>query len=87
MANLNPDKSTTANESGWLVPSPVAFAIAALGVTAAFVFAFWDFFLVQWHFALADPADWGHTLFIPLIALYVALLHRADLLEKPFLRV
>ena len=84
MANLNPDKSTTANESGWLVPSPVAFAIAALGVTAAFVFAFWDFFLVQWHFALADPADWGHTLFIPLIALYVALLHRADLLEKPF---
>ena len=70
--------------SGWHVPSPVAMGVAAAGLTAAFVFAFWDFFEVQYHFAMSQPADWGHTLFIPLIALYIVGLHRADLLSRPF---
>lgn len=71
-------------ESGWLVPSPVAALIAGAGLTAAIVFAFWDFFALQWHYAIKEPADWGHTLFIPLIAIYIVILHRANLFAKPF---
>ena len=77
-------QSTPRESSGWLIPGPVAMAVATAGVTGAIVFAFWDFFEVQYHFALAQPADWGHTLFIPLIALYIVGLHRADLLSGPF---
>jgi exosortase len=66
-----------------LTPAPWTIAIAVGVLVAAVVFAFWDFFAVQWHYATKEPADWGHTLFVPLIALYVVSLHRAELLAKP----
>ena len=74
------DQST----SGWIVPSPVAGSVIALAVLAAFGFAFRDFFSLQYHYATVNAADWGHTLFIPLIALYVVFLHKADLFARPF---
>ncbi|MCH2160680.1 MAG: exosortase/archaeosortase family protein [Phycisphaerales bacterium] len=84
MAHPKAIQDPNSASSGWLVPGPVAMGVAAASVTTAFVFAFWDFFEVQYHFAMAQPADWGHTLFIPLIALYIVGLHRSDLLERPF---
>lgn len=66
-----------------LAPASWALAIAFGVLAAAVVFAFWDFFAVQWHYATKEPADWGHTLFVPLIALYVVGLHRAELLAQP----
>ena len=84
---MNTTSQQTAGDTpdgGWLVPSPVAAIIAGIGLTAAVIFAFWDFFSVQWHYAMTEPADWGHTLFIPLIALYIVILHRANLFARPF---
>ena len=63
--------------NGLIVGGFVVF-VACLAV------AFSDFFLLQYHYATVEAADWGHTLFIPLIALYVVMLHRADLCERPF---
>lgn len=68
----------------WLVPGPVALGIAGVALLAAYWFAFEDFFLLQYHFATEEAADWGHTLFVPLIALYVVFIHRADLVAQPF---
>lgn len=70
--------------SGWLVPNPVVSAVVAIAIVAAFGFAFRDFFSLQFHYATVKASDWGHTLFIPLIALYVVFLHKADLFERPF---
>lgn len=69
-----------------IAPTPWSLAIASGVLVAAVLFAFWEFFAVQWHYAINQPADWGHTLFIPLIALYIVGLHRADLVAKPFQR-
>ena len=78
------DITDTIPSNDWLVPNVVAVCIAGVGLTAAITFAFWDFFAMQWHWATTQSADWGHTLFIPIIALYIAGLHRAELFEKPF---
>ena len=78
-ATTDPD-----SQRSWLVPGPVAVTVACIGLIAAFWFAFEDFFLLQYHYATEEAADWGHTLFVPLIALYVVFLHRADLVARPF---
>ncbi|MCP4740867.1 MAG: exosortase/archaeosortase family protein, partial [Actinomycetales bacterium] len=54
-------------------------------LTACLGVAFRDFFLLQYHYATVEAADWGHTLFIPLIALYVVLLHKVDLFKGPII--
>jgi len=77
-ANHRPDGD------GWIVPSPVAAAVVAVAIVGTFWFAFRDFFNLQVHYATKEAADWGHTLFIPLIALYVVFLHKADLFARPF---
>ena len=70
--------------SGWIVPTPIVGTVVAVAILAAFGFAFRDFFTLQYHYATVNASDWGHTLFIPLIALYVVFLHKADLFERPF---
>ena len=70
-----PDRDSITPSNGVMIAILVLFA-ACLGV------AFRDFFLLQYHYATVEAADWGHTLFIPLIALYVVLLHKADLFER-----
>lgn len=85
MADPNTTTETgSADERPWLVPGPIATAIACVGLLAAFWFAFGDFFRLQYHYATREATDWGHTLFVPVIALYVVFLHRADLLARPF---
>lgn len=75
---------TPGTEAGWLVPSPAVVAVIGVAIMASLFFAFRDFFLLQYHYATTDSADWGHTLFIPLIAVYVVFLHKADLFTRPF---
>lgn len=82
-----PDPSSKArpdDQEGWLVPSPVAAGVVAVAIVGTLWFAFRDFFALQVHYATAEAADWGHTLFIPLIALYIVFLHKADLFARPF---
>ncbi len=70
---------------GWLTPSNGMMFAALLFFAACVGIAFRDFFLLQYHYATVESADWGHTLFIPFIALYVVLLHRADLFDRPII--
>ena len=65
-----------------VTPSNGVMIAALILFTACLGIAFRDFFLLQYHYATVEAADWGHTLFIPLIALYVVLLHKADLFER-----
>ena len=69
----------------WLTPSNGVMIAVLVLLTACLGVAFRDFFLLQYHYATVEAADWGHTLFIPLIALYVVLLHKADLFEGPII--
>ncbi|MEE2972029.1 MAG: exosortase/archaeosortase family protein [Planctomycetota bacterium] len=78
------DPAESPPDEGWLVPRPIAIGIAGLAICAAIGFAFRDFFVLQYHYATKEAADWGHTLFVPLIALYVVLLHKSDLVSRPF---
>ena len=71
----DPARNPVTPSNGVLIAALVLFT-ACLGI------AFRDFFLLQYHYATVEAADWGHTLFIPLIALYVVLLHKADLFER-----
>ena len=70
-------------DAGWLAPSPVILAVIASAILFSLWFAFQDFFALQFHYATKEAADWGHTLFIPLIAIYVVFLHKADLFARP----
>ncbi len=56
----------------------------ALVVVGFLTWIFWDFVARQVMWAFMMPADWGHTLVIPLIAAYFIYLRRETLLEKPF---
>lgn len=50
---------------------------AVLLLTFGWVFS--DFLATQWRWAIRNPADWGHTLAIPLIAGYFVYLRREQL--------
>ncbi len=63
-------------------PSP-QIAIALVVLVIAFVSVFWVFFSTQFSWALSEPADWGHTLFIPAISCYFAYLRKDELLASP----
>ncbi len=69
-------------------PSVVALAPpqllgAGLLLLAAFVTVFWVFFSTQVKWALDEPADWGHTLFVPAISGYFIATRRQELLLAP----
>lgn len=53
-------------------------------VIAAFAFVFYHFFAKQVRWAFEEPADWGHTLVIPAMALYLAWIKRDELARVPF---
>lgn len=58
--------------------------LAATGlILLLLVGLFYNFFERQVLFALDEPADWGHTLIIPFIALYFVYLQRDRLLRTP----
>lgn len=45
---------------------------------------FFDFVRKQVSFAVTQPSDWGHTLIIPAVGLYLVWLRRDELLAAPF---
>lgn len=64
--------------------TPLSRRLLATGVIAALLAAlFFNFFYRQVQHALDKPSDWGHTLVIPLIALYFVYLQRERLAATP----
>lgn len=63
---------------------PRTAIIAGAVMLAAIVAVFWVFVKTQVRFAFEEPADWGHTLFVPFIAGYFAYMKRDELFAKPF---
>ena len=58
--------------------------LASVALLGAFVAVFWVFISNQFIYAFTEPADWGHTLFIPFISGYFVFLRREELFAKPF---
>ena len=56
----------------------------AVAVTALVFLDFWHFLYAQFRWAVTNPADWGHTLVIPLIAGWFVYLNRQKLTARPF---
>jgi len=69
-----------ASVSGGTSTPVMAIGAAVLGLTFVWVFA--DFLATQWRWAIRNPADWGHTLAIPLIAGYFVYLRREQLIAR-----
>lgn len=58
--------------------------VAGLVLLGALVAVFWIFVKSQVLHALAEPADWGHTLLVPFISGYFVWLRREELVARPF---
>lgn len=58
--------------------------VSGIVLGAVFTFVFWDFLRRQVASALAEQADFGHTLVVPFLAGYLVYLNRAKLLAAPF---
>jgi len=76
MSSVSPaiDKSAEGSRE-WQIRAAVA--TGALLLCLGFVFK--DFFASQFDWAVRKPADWGHTLLVPLMAFYLAWLNRAKI--------
>lgn len=78
---------TPTAENPSTIPSwrPLTAPIMAFSVLGMLVlWLFWDFFSRQVQWALAEQADWGHTLVIPFIAMYFIWLQREKLQQFSF---
>lgn len=64
--------------------TPAAAIGAGVVLLAALVAVFWVFVQTQARYAYTQPADWGHTIFIPVISGYFVYLRREELLAQPF---
>jgi hypothetical protein len=64
--------------------APHEAAIAGCVLLAALIAVFWVFTKQQVLQAFEQPADWGHTLFVPFMSGYFAWLKRDEILAKPF---
>jgi len=53
-------------------------------VLAAYAWIFWPFISKQVRWAIREPADWGHTLVVPAIAIYFVWFQRERLAKIPF---
>ncbi|MDZ4830002.1 MAG: exosortase/archaeosortase family protein [Phycisphaerae bacterium] len=78
------DSANALKPASTLVVTPRVAIIAGALVAAIFVAVFLYFFQAQITLALRAPADWGHTLIIPLISGYFIWLKREELLATPF---
>ncbi|MFN5495560.1 MAG: exosortase/archaeosortase family protein [bacterium] len=58
--------------------------IAGTLLLAALVAVFWVFVKQQVMQAFEQPADWGHTLFVPFMSAYFAYLKKDEILAQPF---
>jgi exosortase len=65
-------------------PAPAAVGAMLALLVGLMVAVFFDFFRQQVAFAVSQPSDWGHTLLIPAVAVYLAWLRRRQLLAVPF---
>ncbi len=80
----SPGARSAAGAAGGVVVSPAMAVGAGVLLLAALVAVFWVFVQTQARYAYTQPADWGHTVFIPAIAGYFVYLRRDELLAQPF---
>lgn len=78
-----PASAVSASASG---PSYGRLALGVAIVGGLFILLFWDFLERQVRWAIDQQADWGHTLVIPGIAIYMGWLLRARLFDRPLRR-
>lgn len=64
--------------------SPRVAASGGLAIAVVFSAIFFDFLRRQVAFAVEQPADWGHTLVIPAVGVWLAMRNRNALLAEPF---
>lgn len=64
--------------------TPKTAIIAAVPVAFIFAVVFFEFLRRQAEFAIEQPADWGHTLVIPLVGVWFVWRNRESLLSEPF---
>ena len=57
--------------------------VAGVAAMTVFVGVFWDWFSKQVRYSIEYPADWGHTLIIPVISGWFVWLRRDKLLATP----
>lgn len=79
-ASFGRDEASAAS----LVVTPARAGVAGFVLAAVVVAVFFFFFQAQLKIAFRSPADWGHTLVIPLISGYFIWLKREELLAEPF---
>jgi len=58
--------------------------VAGTVLLAALVAVFWVFVKQQVIQAFEQPADWGHTLFVPFMSAYFVYIQKDEILAKPF---
>ena len=57
---------------------------AVVALSAVFIWIFWSFLQRQFHWAIQEQADWGHTLVIPFISCWFVYLNRQRVFAEPF---
>jgi exosortase len=64
--------------------TPTQAIVAGTVLLGALITVFWVFAKQQVIQAFEQPADWGHTLFVPFMSGYFAYLKKDEILAKPF---
>ncbi|MEY3143809.1 MAG: hypothetical protein RLY21_2302 [Planctomycetota bacterium] len=83
-AQANAPMSPRAALAGVRTLSHGQLIVAGTVLLAALVAVFWVFVKQQVIQAFEQPADWGHTLFVPFMSGYFAYLKKDEILAKPF---
>ena len=78
----NLSKVRGAEPPSFVRPSRALWLVLVL-LAVAFVVIYQSFFQYQLRWAIAEPSDWGHTLLVPLLAVWFVSLRRDRLLDRP----
>ena len=62
---------------------PRLLLILSVLLLSAFTVVFWNFLSNQFGFAVTNPGDWGHTLLVPLVVVWLIWARRDELLDHP----
>lgn len=75
--------NTHPNTSSVATCSPRLLLILSVLLLSAFMVVFWNFLATQFGFAVTNPGDWGHTLLVPLVVVWLIWSRRDELLSHP----
>ena len=75
--------NTSSNTISPGVCSPRLLLVVSVLLLSSFTVVFWNFLSTQFGFAVTNPGDWGHTLLVPLVVVWLIWARRDELLEHP----